>query len=153
MEIWVDADACPVVVKDILFRAADREGIQLTLVANQGLKVPQSKFIRSIQVASGFDVADQTIVDHVESGDLVITSDIPLASDVLAKGASVFTPRGERLSEQNIKAKLNIRDFMETMRSSGVQTGGPPPFNHQDRKAFADRLDQFIAKVKRARQA
>ena len=145
-QIWVDADACPVVVKDILFRAADRTQTKLTLIANQYIKTPPSQFISSVQVMPGFDIADNEIVKRVNVGDLVITQDIPLADEGLSKGAQALTPRGERFTKENIKARLNMRDFMETMRSSGVQTGGPPALNQSDRKAFADKLDQWLAK-------
>lgn len=146
MKIWVDADACPVPVKEILFRAAERQKVMVTLVANQRLNIPQSAFIRMLQVEHGFDVADNEIVKRIESGDLLISSDIPLASEVLEKGAFVITPRGERFTEENIKARLNIRDFMETLRSSGIQSGGQPVFNHTDRQAFANQLDRILAK-------
>ena len=142
----MDADACPVVIKDILFKAAERTKVQLTLVANQQIHVPPSRFIKSIQVASGFDVADDEIVERVSAGDLVITSDIPLASDVIDKGALALSPRGEMYTRENIKARLNIRDFMDTMRGSGIDTGGPPAFSQNDRKAFADHLDRQLAK-------
>ena len=142
--IWVDADACPVAVKEILFRASMRTGIKLTLVANQRVSVPGSPNIRMLQVSSGFDVADNEIVRRVSSGDLVITSDIPLAADVIRKNGCVISPRGERLTADNIRARLNMRDFLESMRSSGVETGGPAAFNHSDRKAFADQLDKWL---------
>ncbi|MER2493163.1 YaiI/YqxD family protein [Catenovulum sediminis] len=148
MNIWVDADACPVAIKEILFRAARRTGVQLTLLANHRIAVPPSPNIRFYQVSSGFDVADDEIVKRVNEGDLVITADIPLADEVISKKALVLTPRGEALTKENIKAKLNIRDFMDTMRSSGVQTGGPPALNAADKKAFADKLDQWLAKHK-----
>lgn len=146
MKIWVDADACPVVIKEILFKAAERTGIQLTLVANQQVRVPPSRFIRSIQVAPGFDVADNEIVKLVDEGDLVITADIPLAADVIEKGALALNPRGEMYTRENIKARLNMRDFMDSLRGSGIDTGGPPPLNQNDRKAFADHLDRLIAR-------
>lgn len=146
MKIWVDADACPSVVRDILYRAADRVPVPLILVANRALSVPPSRFVSCIQVLPGFDVADNEIVRRVESGDLVITSDIPLAAEVLAKGALVLNVRGERFTLDNIGARLNMRDFMETMRSSGVHSGGPPPLSNADRKAFADQLDRLLAK-------
>jgi len=146
LKIWVDADACPVVIKEILFKAAERTGIQLTLVANQQVRVPPSRFIRSIQVASGFDVADNEIVERSAEGDLVITADIPLAADVIEKGALALSPRGEMYTRENIKARLNMRDFMDTLRGSGIDTGGPPPLNQNDRKAFADHLDRLIAR-------
>ena len=145
MKIWVDADACPVVIKEILFKAAERTGIQLTLVANQPVRVPPSRFISSIQVGSGFDVADNEIVERLAAGDLVITGDIPLAADVIEKGGHALSPRGERYTADNIKARLNIRDFMDTLRGSGIDTGGPPALNQGDRKAFADHLDRLLA--------
>jgi hypothetical protein len=144
MKIWVDADACPVVIKEILFKAAVRTKVETTLVANQFLKVPSSRFIKFYQVPSGFDVADDEIVRRVTPGDLVITSDIPLAAEVIEKGGHALSPRGELFTTENIRARLNIRDFMDTMRSSGVQTGGPPALNQSDRKAFADHLDRFL---------
>jgi|SRR5690554_632460 len=147
MNIWVDADACPSVIKDILFRAAERKQIPLILVANQRLRVPPSKYIQSLQVASGFDVADNEIVKRCEPGDLVITADIPLAADVIAKGGAALSPRGELFTTQNIGERLNIRDFMDTMRSSGEHTGGPPPLHQRDRMAFANALDSFLARA------
>ena len=146
MKIWVDADACPVVIKDILYRAAQRTKVQLTLVANQSIQIPASHHINFIQVKQGFDVADNEIVKRLESGDLVITSDIPLAADVIEKGGIALSPRGELYTTENIRARLNMRDFMETLRSSGINTGGPPALNQSDRKAFANHLDQFLAK-------
>ena len=146
MEIWVDADACPVVIKDILYRAAERTKIQLTLVANQTLSMPPSRYIKFIRVASGFDVADNAIVKMLSAGDLVITSDIPLAADAIEKGACVLSPRGELYSSDNIRARLSMRDFMESLRSSGVDTGGPPALNQGDRQAFANHLDRFLSK-------
>lgn len=146
MKIWVDADACPVVIKDILYRAAQRTKIQVTLVANQSIQIPASHYINFIQVSQGFDVADNEIVKRLESGDLVITSDIPLAADIIEKGGIALSPRGELYTTDNIRARLNMRDFMETLRSSGVNTGGPPALNQSDRKAFANHLDQFLAK-------
>ena len=145
MKIWVDADACPVVIKEILFKAAERTGIQLTLVANQPIRVPPSRFISAILVSSGFDVADDEIVKRLEAGDLVITGDIPLAADVIEKGGHALSPRGERYTADNIKARLNIRDFMDTLRGSGIDTGGPPALNQGDRKLFADHLDRILA--------
>ncbi|MBT8128004.1 MAG: YaiI/YqxD family protein [Gammaproteobacteria bacterium] len=146
MKIWVDADACPVVIKDILYRAAERTGIQLTLVANQAVIIPRSRYVRFIRVASGFDVADSEIVKRLEAGDLVITSDIPLAADVIEKGGLALSPRGELHTANNIKSRLNIRDFMETLRASGIDTGGPPALSQSDRKAFADHLDKILVK-------
>lgn len=144
--IWVDADACPSVIKDIIFRAAERTQTITTLIANQAIKVPGSKFISSMQVMSGFDVADNEIVRRVQVGDLVITSDIPLADEVITKGGQALSSRGEFFTKDNIKSRLNIRDFMETMRSSGMQTGGPPALSHADRKKFADQLDKWLSK-------
>lgn len=146
LKIWVDADACPVVIKEILFKAAERTHIQVTLVANQPVRVPPSRFISFVQVSSGFDVADNEIVERVEDGDLVITADIPLAADVIEKGGHALNPRGEMYTSENIKARLNIRDFMDSLRGSGIDTGGPPALNQNDRKAFADNLDRYLAK-------
>jgi len=149
MKIWVDADACPVVIKDILFRAAERTGVQLTLVANQPVRIPPSPCITFIQVASGFDVADNEIIKRLSIGDLVITGDIPLAAEVIEKGGHALNPRGELYSADDIRSRLNMRDFMETLRASGVNTGGPPALNHNDRKAFANHLDRFLTKHKK----
>lgn len=146
MEIWVDADACPVVIKDIIFRAAQRTKVQVTLVANQFIKTPRSMNIKLIRVASGFDVADDEIVKRVNQGDLVITSDIPLAAEVIDNGGLALSPRGEMFTSENIKQRLNMRDFMDTMRSSGINTGGQPPLNQHDRQAFANHLDRFLTK-------
>ncbi|MDP5143870.1 YaiI/YqxD family protein [Rheinheimera baltica] len=144
MKIWVDADACPTVIKDILFRAAERKQIPLVLVANQSLRIPPSRFISAITVSSGFDEADNEIVRRCEAGDLVITADIPLAADVLAKGGYALNPRGELYSNDTIKQKLTMRDFMDTLRGSGLHTGGPPPLNQSDRQAFANQLDTLL---------
>ena len=147
MKIWVDADACPGVVKEILFRAADRTGVQLTLVANQPLNTPSSPNIKSLQVPRGFDVADDEIVRRLSAGDLVITSDIPLAAEVIEKGGHALSPRGEMHTTENIGARLNMRDFLDTMRSSGVDmSGGPAAFSQKDKQAFANQLDRFLAK-------
>ena len=146
MKIWVDADACPVVIKEILFKVAARTGVLVTLVANQYIKTPPSPNIKFIQVGSGFDVADNEIVKRLEAGDLVITADTPLASDVIEKGGYALNPRGELYTTENIKAILNMRDFMESLRSSGVDTGGPPTLNNNDRKVFADQLDKFLTR-------
>ena len=145
MKIWVDADACPVVIKEILFRAAERSGLELTLIANHALN------IRAIQVSGGFDVADNEIVRRCEAGDLVITSDIPLAAEVLEKGGLALTSRGERFTAENIRARLNIRDFMETLRASGVQSGGPAALNQADRQQFANQLDRLITRALKQR--
>lgn len=153
MQIWVDADACPRVIKDILFRAAQRTGVSLTLVANQGLSVPASPNIRSLQVNHGFDVADEEIVKRCEAGDLIITSDIPLAAAVIEKGASVLNSRGEPLGKHNIGPLLNMRDFMDTLRASGVNTGGPPPLSQSERQAFASQLDRWLARLPRPNPA
>ncbi|RUM94000.1 MAG: YaiI/YqxD family protein [Thiothrix sp.] len=149
MKIWVDADACPVVIKDILFRAAERTEVPVALVANQPIRIPPSRNISFIQVASGFDVADNEIVKRTSKGDLVITSDIPLASEVIEKGAQALTPRGEMYTLENIKARLTMRDFMESLRSSGVDTGGPPALNHGDRQAFANQLDKILTQYEK----
>jgi uncharacterized protein YaiI (UPF0178 family) len=146
MKIWVDADACPVVIKDILFRAAERTGMQLTLVANQPVRIPPSRYIRMLQVTPGFDVADNEIIKRLSEGDLVITGDIPLAADVIEKGGHALSPRGELYSADSIGARLNMRDFMDTMRASGVDTGGPPALSQSDRKSFANHLDELLAK-------
>lgn len=145
MKIWVDADACPNVIKDILFKAAQRTGIDMTLVANQFIRVPPNKNITSMQVSSGFDVADDEIVKRIEQNDLVITQDIPLAAEVIEKGGMALSPRGELFDRENIRSRLNIRDFMDTMRASGVQTVGPPALNHTDRQNFANHLDRILA--------
>ena len=150
MKIWVDADACPGVVKEILFRAADRTGVQLTLVANQALSTPSSPNINSVQVPRGFDVADDEIVKRLEAGDLVITSDIPLAAEVIEKGGHALSPRGEMHTTENIRARLNMRDFLDTMRSSGVEMGGgPAAFSQRDKQTFANELDRFLTKFGR----
>ncbi|MCW8922045.1 MAG: YaiI/YqxD family protein [Gammaproteobacteria bacterium] len=146
MQIWVDADACPVVIKEILFRAAERTSTQVTLVANQYINTPKSRYINFIQVKAGFDVADNEIVKRLNAGDLVITSDIPLADEAIEKGAYALSSRGELYTKANIKARLNMRDFMESLRSSGVDTGGPPALNQNDRKSFADQLDKFLSR-------
>lgn len=145
MNIWVDADACPVVIKEILFRAANRTQTKVTLVANQSISAPPSPYIQTLRVGAGFDVADNEIVKRVQPHDLVITSDIPLASEVIDQGAVALSPRGELFTTENIKSRLNMRDFLETMRSSGVQTGGPPPLNQSDRQAFANHLDRILS--------
>ncbi len=145
MQIWVDADACPKVIKDILFRAAERVKIQLILVANQPLSTPRSAFIKSIRVESGFDVADNYIVQNVKPGDLVITGDIPLAAEVLEAEGEALNPRGEAYSRETIKQKLTMRDFMDEMRGTGIMSGGPPPLNQTDRREFANALDRYLA--------
>lgn len=144
MPIWVDADACPKVIKEVLYRAAEREQMMVTLVANQSLSVPPSRFLRTLRVPAGFDVADNEIVQRAQAGDLVITADIPLAAEVMEKGAIALNPRGERYSEATIRERLTMRDFMDTMRASGVQTGGPPTLNQRDRQQFANELDKWL---------
>lgn len=144
--MWVDADACPVVARDILIRASDRTGVPLTFVANQPVYIPSSPGINTLQVAKGFDVADDEIVKRLDAGDLVITSDIPLAADVIEKGGHALSPRGEMHTTENIRARLNMRDFLDTMRASGVDTGGPPALNQRDRQAFANNLDRFLTR-------
>ena len=146
MHIWVDADACPVVIKDILYRAAERTRIPMTLVANKLLRTPPSQFIRALQVPKGIDVADNEIAKRVEADDLVITADIPLAADVIARRAHALNPRGEFYSPDNIRERLEMRNFLDELRGSGVQTSGPAPLDQGDRKRFADQLDRFLAR-------
>lgn len=148
MKIWVDADACPVVNKDILCRAANRTEVTTTFVANQFIRLPPSKQLEFIQVAQGFDVADNEIVLRVKAGDLVITGDIPLAAEVIEKGAVALNHRGELYTAQNIKECLNMRDFMDSLRSSGLETGGPAALSQSDRQAFANQLDKILARRK-----
>ncbi len=147
MKIWVDADSCPVAIREILYRAAERKRIELILVANQHLSLPGSRYISLVQVSAGFDVADNEIVKRVQEHDLVITSDIPLASEVIDKGARALSPRGELFTEQNVKSRLNMRDFMDTLRASGIHTGGPPALSQSDRQQFANHLDRILAKA------
>lgn len=146
MKIWIDGDACPNAIKDILFRAAERTGTELTLVANHTVKVPPSRHINFLRVASGFDVADNEIVKRLAPGDLVITGDIPLAAEVIDNQGQALNPRGELYTRDNIKARLTMRDLMESLRSSGIESGGQAPLNHGDRKAFADQLDKIITR-------
>ena len=147
MKIWVDADACPGVIKQILFRAAERTETQVTLVANHAMPTPPSSFITFLKVSSGFDVADNEIVKRLDPGDLVITADIPLAAEVIEKGGHALNPRGQLYTTDNIKERLETRDFMESMRSSGMEVGGgPPPMNQKDRQDFANNLDKMLAK-------
>ena len=146
MKIWVDADACPNVIKDILFRAAQRVRISTILVANQLIKTPPSRYISKVQVRAGFDEADKYIAEAIEQGDLVITADIPLASQVVDKGGHALNPRGELYSRDNIRQRLSLRNFMEELRSSGVNTGGPPSLSQSDRQAFANELDRFLTR-------
>jgi uncharacterized protein len=146
MKIWVDADACPGVIKDILFRAAERACVHMTLVANQSMRIPPSPYIRFTQVASGFDVADKHIVALLETNDLVITADIPLAAATIDKGAHALNPRGELYTKDNIRERLSMRNFMDELRGSGVATGGPPVLGPRDRQAFANSLDRVLRK-------
>ncbi|ANB03380.1 YaiI/YqxD family protein [Ectothiorhodospira sp. BSL-9] len=148
--IWVDADACPVVIKEILFRAAQRTRIPVTLVANQFIQVPRSPFIKTMQVGAGYDVADDEIVRRVSPGDLVITADIPLAAQVLDKQGQALNPRGELYTRDTIRQRLQMRDFMDTLRASGVDTGGPPALSQGDRQAFANQLDRWLQRNARA---
>lgn len=145
--MWVDADACPVVVKEMLFRAAQRTGVALVLVANQVLRVPPAPNIRSVRVGSGFDVADHEIVRGVASGDLVVTADVPLAAEVIAKGAQAVSPRGEVFAPGTVGARLNLRDFYESMRASGIHSAGPPPLGERDKRAFAGALDAYLSRA------
>ncbi len=149
MTIWVDADACPNVIKDILYRAAERMQMPLILVANQSLRVPASRFIRTLRVPAGFDVADNEIVRQCSAGDLVITADIPLAAEVIEKGAAALNPRGERYTVATIRERLMMRDFMDTLRASGIQTGGPDSLSPRDRQHFAAELDKWWLEVQR----
>ena len=149
MQIWVDADACPSAIREITAKAAHKRSITTTFIANHSFSVPNSPFVKLYQVPSGFDEADKEIERRVSDGDLVITADIPLASDVLEKSALVLTPRGERYTNNNIKQRLQMRDFMETMRSSGAQTGGPPALNLTDRKHFSDQLDRLLTRAQK----
>ncbi|MDQ0630082.1 uncharacterized protein YaiI (UPF0178 family) [Pantoea agglomerans] len=149
MYIWVDADACPNVIKEVLYRAADRTATTITFVANQFLRVPPSPYLRTLQVPAGFDVADNEIVRRCQPGDLVITADIPLAAEVIEKGAAALNPRGERYSPATIRERLTMRDFMDTLRSSGVQTGGPAAMSPRDRQQFANELDSWLTQQKR----
>jgi hypothetical protein len=151
LQIWVDADACPVAIRDILFRAARRTGIALTFIANHPLKMPADNNINFMQVASGFDIADDEIASRVGAGDLVISADIPLANAIIDKGALCLSPRGELLDKSNIAARLTMRDFMDTLRSSGVETGGQKTFNQRDRMEFANQLDRLLQTAKRSK--
>ena len=147
MNIWVDADATPGPIREIIFRAAKRTKTPTTLVANNFLRVPPSNFISFLQVEQGFDVADNEIVRRVAKNDLVITADIPLAAEVVNKGAVALNPRGERYTSENVRQRLNMRDFMDTMRSSGIHTGGPPPLSKVDRQKFANELDRYLTSL------
>lgn len=146
MKIWVDGDACPVVIKEILFKAAERTGVQVTLVANRPVRIPSLSCIKFVQVASGLDVADNEIVQRLDAGDLVITADIPLAANVIEKGGLALNPRGELYTADEIKSRLSVRDFMDTLRASGIDTGGPPVLNKGDRQNFANQLDRILTR-------
>ncbi len=146
-QVWVDADACPNVIKQILFKAADRTKVTITFVANQYIKTPPSLYLKSVVVEKGFDIADNEIVARCNDCDLIITSDIPLASEVIDKGAVALNPRGELYTRSNIRSRLNMRDFMDTMRSSGVQTGGPPPISQSEKQSFANELDKWLVRA------
>lgn len=146
MRIWVDADACPAVIKDILFRAAQRTKVLLTLVTNQSVRIPKSPYVKLLQVPAGFDVADNEIVKNLNAGDLVVTGDIPLAAEVIEKGGYALSPRGELYSADNIRDRLTIRDFLDTLRASGIHTGGPPSLKPSDRRSFANNLDTLLTK-------
>lgn len=144
--IWVDADACPRPVKEILYRAADKRGIAVTFVANAPLQLPRSRYLSMLQVASGFDVADQEIIERINPGDLVITADIPLAALVVERGAAAIDPRGELYSTDNIRERLSLRNFMADLRSAGVQTSGAKAYSPQDAQAFANALDRWLTR-------
>ncbi len=147
MKIWVDADACPVAIRDIIIRAALRKQLTTTFIANHSLNLPKSPFLAMVQVAQGFDVADNEIVNRAQEGDLVITQDIPLAAEVIAKNCLAMNPRGERWTKENIGQRLNMRDFMETLRSSGIQSGGPATLNQRDKMTFANSLDKILGQL------
>ena len=149
MHIWVDADACPKVIKEILFRAAERVRVPLTLVANRPLRVPPSPYIKTLKVPAGFDVADKQIVDEIQANDLVITADIPLAAAVIEKGGHALDPRGELYTESNVRERLSVRDFMDELRGAGVVTGGPSEFSKGNRKEFANALDRILSQWKK----
>ena len=150
MQIWVDADACPKVIKDILFRAAERTQIPVILVANKSLWAPPSPFIRTLRVPHGFDVADREIVEQVQAGDLVVTADIPLAAAVIGRGAQALDPRGVLYTEDNVQERLAVRNLMDQLRASGLETGGPAPWRQSDSRAFANQLDRLLSARGRA---
>lgn len=150
MRLWVDADACPAVIREILYKAAERTHLRLILVANRHINIPPSKYIEFRKVPSGPDVADNNIISEIEQDDLVITSDIPLAAKVVEKGGRGINPRGEMYTPENIREKLSTRDFMDVLRATGVETGGPPPLTKRDKKAFANSLDQALAKCNKS---
>jgi len=146
MRVWVDADACPRPVKEVVFRASERRGVRVTLVANRSMHVPRSELVDLIVVPQGFDVADERIVDELSSGDLVVTADVPLAAAVLERGGHAVNPRGEMYTEENIGERLSVRDFMDELRSTGVETGGPAAFGKKDVQAFSNQLDRFLTR-------
>lgn len=150
-QIWVDADACPAAIKEVLFRAAEREHVSVTLVANQWLRTPPSKYVRAIQMPGGFDVADNEIVERVAADDLVVTQDIPLAAAVIAKGALAMHPRGELYTADTIAQRLGMRNFMDELRGAGVDTGGPAAFHPRDKQAFANQLDRWLTRRRQAK--
>jgi hypothetical protein len=150
VQIWVDADACPQVIKEILYRAADRAQVLTTLVANTALRTPTSEFIRTVRVAKGFDVADDRIVEQVQPGDLVITADIPLAAAIIERGAHALDPRGELYSEDNVRERLAIRNLMQELRSNGELVDGPAPFGPRERRLFANHLDRLLTRPRLA---
>ena len=152
MQIWVDADACPAVIKEILLRAAERTGVRVTFIANQSVPLPRSRNLRFVQVAAGFNVADDRIVASIEAGDLVVTADIPLAAAVIDRGGLALNPRGELYTRENVRERLSMRDFLDQLRGSGVHTGGPAAIGARDRKAFAGELDRWLARRARAQQ-
>jgi hypothetical protein len=149
MDIWVDADACPKVIKEILFRAAERAKVRVTLIANHALRTPPSDYVSAVQVSGGFDVADEQILARINPGDLVVTADIPLAAAVIERRAHALNPRGERYTEDTVRQRLVMRDLMDELRGSGIQTGGPPPIGPRERKAFADELDRLLTALTR----
>ena len=153
MQIWVDADACPVVIKDILFRAADRARVRVTLVANQPIRRAVSPYIHFVQVSAGLNVADERIVEMMQAGDLVVTADVPLAASVIDKGGVALDPRGTLYTTENVRELLSVRNFLDELRGSGVNTGGPSTLSHRERQMFANQLDTWIAKMPRAAPA
>jgi uncharacterized protein YaiI (UPF0178 family) len=150
-QLWIDADACPKILRELIFRASDRHGLPVTFVANQPVGITPSKMIRSIQVEQGADRADQEIIARMHAGDLVVTQDIPLAAQVIECGGTALNPRGEIYTTENVRARLHLRDFMDSLRGSGVQTGGPPPLGDRDKKVFADALEKTIVRLKRVK--
>lgn len=144
MKIWIDADACPAVIRDILYKAAERRKVQLILVANAPIRIPSSPFIRFVRVSQGSDVADMAIIAELTPGDLVITADLPLAAAAVGRGAHALNPRGEMYSAENVRNRLSMRDFMDSLRAEGIDTGGPPPLTKKDRQQFANNLDTFL---------